>query len=174
MPNHRVAALMVKLFRRNYRRLRRAFLYRNPIAGKIVELMGNKGKISEMTFDLDNPYIATFLKSRFLFKTYEDGAEQLISDYVDPELPVVEFGGCIGVISCLTNRQLRNKQEHVVIEAQPHLIKTLAENRDQNHCEFKVINAALAYGADEVEFWINPSFFWATESELKPVKEENS
>ena len=32
-----------------------------------------------MKFDLNNPYIETFLKCRFLFNTYESGAEELES-----------------------------------------------------------------------------------------------
>lgn len=135
------------------------FFYRNWVAGKIVEILGNKGRIRGLTFCLANPYIATFLKSRFLFHTYEGGAEELLSNHLNPALPVVEFGACIGVISCLTNRVLNNPRHHVVVEAQPHLIPTLAKNRDQNNCHFDIINAALAYGSDTVNFWINPSYF---------------
>lgn len=135
------------------------FFYKNALAGRLVELLGNRGRVAGMTFDLDNPYIATFLKSRFLFRTYEDGAEELISRHLNSALPVIEFGGCIGVISCLTNRALNDPKQHIVVEAQPFLIKTLETNRDQNQCQFKVTHAALAYGSDSVDFWINPNYF---------------
>jgi FkbM family methyltransferase len=135
------------------------FFHNNWPAGKIIELMGNKGHLGELTFDLSNPHIQTHLKSRFLFHTYEDGHDKSISHYLNPELPVVEFGGCIGVVSCFTNRLLKDPQRHVVIEAQPFLIPTLEKNRDQNGCQFKIINAAVAYRSDYVDFWINPVSF---------------
>ena len=55
--------------------------------------------------------------------------------YVDPNLPVIEFGGCIGVISCLTNKKIKDKKKHIVVEAQPYLIETLKKNRNNNDCK---------------------------------------
>ena len=135
------------------------FFHKNWPAGKIIELMGNKGHLAGLTFDLNNPYIQTHLKSRFLFHTYEDGHDKMISRFLNPKLPVVEFGGCIGVVSCFTNRLLEDPQQHVVIEAQPFLIETLEKNRNQNGCSFEIINAAVAYGSEFVDFWINPTSF---------------
>ena len=150
---------MLKRIRAKYKDIKWWFFYQNWFAGKIIELLGNEGEIAGLKFDLDNPYIATFLKSRFLFKTYEYGSQLLISKYVNPCLPVVEFGGCIGVMSCLMNRLLENPSDHVVVEAQPFLIDTLRKNRDRNSCQFEIIHAALAYGSDSVEFWIHPRYF---------------
>jgi len=135
------------------------FLHKNWLAGKIVEVLGDTGKLNGLSFDLSNPYISTFLKSRFLFKTYESGTVRTLREYLDAELPVVEFGGCIGVVSCLTNRALTYPIEHVVVEAQPFLIETLQANRDYNNCQFQIIHGALAYGSREVDFWISPRYF---------------
>ncbi|WP_340106943.1 FkbM family methyltransferase [Rhodohalobacter sp. 8-1] len=140
-------------------RLHRWFFYTNWPAGKLVEWRGNKGFIGGMEFDLSNPHIATFLKGRFLFNTFEPGTHELIRKYLNPDLPVVEIGGCIGVSACLSNRKLRNSQNHIVVEAQPNMLETLRKNRNTNQCDFEIIHAALAYGTDEVDFWISPRYF---------------
>lgn len=135
------------------------FFYKNWPAGKIVEWKGDRGFIDGLEFDLSNPHIATFLKGRFLFNTFEPGTHELIRKYLNPALPVVEIGGCIGVSACLSNRKLRDSLKHIVIEAQPNLIDTLRKNRDSNQCDFEIIHAALAYGTDKVDFWISPKYF---------------
>lgn len=145
---------LVAFWRDVGRWLRQRYFYQNWLAGKFVELAGNTGWVEGLRFDLNNPYIAAELKARFLFHTYEEGAHELITRYVQPHLPVIEFGGCIGVISCLTNRVVDNPRDHVVIEAHPGLVGTLEKNRNLNHCEFQIIHAALAYGKDRVSFWL--------------------
>ena len=152
-------------------KFRKKHLSSHLIAGRIIEIFGNKGYVSDMVFDLNNPYIETFLKGRFLFKTYESGAERLISMYVNPNLPVIEFGGCIGVISCLTNRKIKNKTEHIVVEAQPYLIETLKKNRDNNNCKFKIIHAALAYESKIIDFWINKKYFIGNSTKIRSDEE---
>tara|TARA_Y100001970_G_scaffold16512_1_gene18566 strand:+ start:1174 stop:1962 length:789 start_codon:yes stop_codon:yes gene_type:complete len=156
-----------KKIKKSTRRFRKGFFIRNWLAGRIIEILGNKGYVSGMKFDLKNPYIETFLKCRFLFNTYESGAEELIKNHVKSNLPVIEFGGCIGVISCLTNKKLKNKNNHIVVEAQPYLIDTLKKNRDENNCHFKIIHAALAYNAQIVDFWINKKFFIGNSTKIR-------
>lgn len=135
-------------------RLRRATSW-NRAAGFWIEFAGNRGRTRGLQFDLDNPYISTALKSRFLFGTWEVTAARMVDRYLPADQPVIEFGGCIGGTSCLANRRLLRRDQHVVVEAHPGLIDTLRKNRDLNDCEFDVIHAALAYGAETVEFTIS-------------------
>ena len=53
---------------------------------------------------------------------------------------IVEFGGGIGVISCLANRRIGQRDRHIVVEANPHLIPLLEKNRSLNRCAFTVVN----------------------------------
>ena len=71
---------------------------------------------------------------------------------LEPSLPVVELGGCLGVVACLTNRRLMRPDRHVVVEAHPDLISVLRTNRDGNGAGFEIVHAALAYRQDRVEF----------------------
>jgi FkbM family methyltransferase len=74
---------------------------------------------------------------------------------------VVELGGCIGVVACITNRLLTDPKAHIVIEANPSVVPLLEENRVLNHCKFEVVNAAIAYGIESIAFtpardwWVN-------------------
>ena len=91
-------------------------------------------------------------KLDLMFKIYEVEERRLVSKHVDPRLPVVELGGCLGVVACITNKILENPKLHVVVEANPLAIPLLAEIRDSNQCKFEILNAAVAYGAPTVTF----------------------
>src|ERR1051325_201510 len=98
------------------------------------------------------------MKSRFVLNQYERPEREAITRYLDPSLPVVEFGACIGVVSCLTNKKLGNPQQHVVVEANPHLVPLLNKNREANHCEFTILHRAVGYGSNEIEFHLGGTF----------------
>ena len=94
----------------------------------------------------------TPMKLALVRNEYEDFERQAVLRYVRPEYPVVELGGCIGVVSCITNRILRNPKMHVVVEPSPNVIPFLQSNRDANHCEFEILNRAIAYDRPSVTF----------------------
>jgi len=126
--------------------------------GKLVELMGNVVRVENCQFSVNSPAISTPLKTRFLFDNYEKPERELLSTYLDPLRPVVEFGGGIGVIACLANKRLVSPEHHVVVEADPNLVRLLAENRDRNGCRFKILHGALAYGSESVTFYQETTF----------------
>ena len=86
---------------------------------------------------------------------YEEPERKALAKFVQPELPVIELGACIGVVSCLTNRRLRAPEKHVVVEANPALLPLLEQNRARNDCQFTVVNAAVSYGAYSIEFGVD-------------------
>jgi FkbM family methyltransferase len=83
---------------------------------------------------------------------YEEPERKALGKFLDPELPVVELGACIGVISCLTNRRLRKPENHVVVEANSALLPLLEQNRARNACRFKIVHAAVSHGAETITF----------------------
>jgi FkbM family methyltransferase len=84
---------------------------------------------------------------------YEKPERAAIKRFLKRELPVIELGGSIGVIACVTNRALADPRRHVVLEADPDLIPRLMENRSLNRCGFEILNRAVGYGAAEVSFF---------------------
>lgn len=137
-------------------RLRRGRSWcRNQLVGHVVELCGNSWKLDGLRFSFDTPAISRTIKSRFVWGTYEDRERKLIARHVRPDLPVIEGGGSIGVISCLTNRLLKRPADHIVIEANPELIGILTKNRDLNGCKFDITCAALDQHGPTVTFYLH-------------------
>jgi FkbM family methyltransferase len=133
--------------------------YQNShLVGKLIETMGNRIRVEGMKFSLDSPVIETFHKGSFFFGIHESAARALLNQWLPENLPVVEFGGGIGVVSCLANRKLTRPESHVVIEANPNLIPLLQQNRDRNGCRFQILHKALAYETESVAFCVHSHF----------------
>ena len=137
---------------------RKLWRHENWFFGKWVELTGNRFKIDDLVFGLDDPTIRTASKSQFLFNLYEQPEIALVKKYVQPDVPIIELGGCIGVVSCVANRLLTNSTQHIVLEANPAVLDALKANRDRNGCHFRVEHAALGYASANVEFYVNSGF----------------
>ena len=117
------------------------------------------------TFDAGRlPHVS--IKLALLNKTYEDFERRAVLQYLRPEIPVIELGGCIGVVACITNKLLNNPADHVVVEANPNVLSHLNENRTANHCQFEVLNAAIAYDRESVTF-VPSMDFWGSSLEQK-------
>lgn len=154
-----VAGVLVTHKLGRYRGEVRRWLWQdNWWVGKLIEAGGDLVRIEGCRFSVRNPAIPTAAKSRFLFDRYEPSERAAIKKFLDPSLPVVEFGGSIGVVACLTNRRLRDPARHVVVEANPDLIPLLEKNRELNGCRFAVLHRAVAYGGPTVTFHQNDDF----------------
>ena len=57
---------------------------------------------------------------------------------------VLELGGCLGVVSTVVNKKLKNPEAHIVVEANPKLMRHLRHNKKLNDCKFKIENALVA------------------------------
>ena len=86
---------------------------------------------------------------------YEEPERKALQRFLDPELPVIELGACVGVVSCLTNRRLRRPEKHVVVEANPALLPLLEENRARNDCRFEIVHAAVSHGTETITFHVD-------------------
>jgi hypothetical protein len=83
---------------------------------------------------------------------YEASERQAVARYLRRDIPVIELGGSMGVVACVTNKLLKNPTAHVVVEANPLAIPQLELNRKLNGHRFEIVNCAIAYGADSVTF----------------------
>jgi FkbM family methyltransferase len=121
--------------------------------GRVVEWRGNIVSLDSCIFSVRNPVIGTATKSLFSLDGYEKSERDLLKRYLNRSGAVVELGGAVGVVACVTNKMLQYPHRHVVVEANPDLIGVLQESRERNGCGFTVLNRALAYGGDEVIFY---------------------
>jgi FkbM family methyltransferase len=83
---------------------------------------------------------------------YELPERRAVKQHLRRDLPVVELGGALGVVACITNKLLEHPTAHVVVEANPLAIPQLTLNKESNHCEFEIMNRAIAYETDAVTF----------------------
>jgi FkbM family methyltransferase len=128
--------------------------YKVRFIGRVVELFGNRIRIDGMTFSVDSPQLSTGDKGVLTFGLHEMEERALLKRWMPSDLPVLEFGGGMGVVSCLLNRKLENPSRHVVVEANPEMIPLLEHNREINGLNFTVINKAIAYDADYIDLSI--------------------
>lgn len=138
------------------------------IEGRWIEITGNKATLDGLVFDLSAPAIRTDLKSYFRRGEYEAGERRLAIKYLPRDVPLIELGGCVGVVSCLINRHLHNPSQHWVLEANPAMIAPLQVNRDRNRASFQVVNAALAYAGQFVDFEVSDAFVASRVSRSTP------
>jgi len=134
------------------------FQVNNPVVGRAVELLGDRVWMDGLTYSVATPQITRGHKSTLAFGLHEMEERELIRRWLPPDIPVIEFGGGLGVVSCLTNRKLSDPSRHIVVEANPAMIGVLERNRDLNGCRFQIVNKALAYGTDFIELDVDAEF----------------
>jgi FkbM family methyltransferase len=112
---------------------------------------GNCALLDGCLFELDGlePGIARLL----LLGDYEFPERAAVSAFVDSQTPVIELGACMGVVSCLTNRKLKNTDRHVAVEANPAMIDVLRRNAARNQCRFSILARAVGY--DDAPFYVS-------------------
>ena len=115
--------------------------------GRFVGMPTDIVRLEDCKFTLDETFLPANVVDLLLENHYEEPERDALKEFLDPDLPVIELGACLGVISCLTNRRLRQPEKHVVVEANPTLVPMIEQNRERNGCRFRIVNAAVSYGA---------------------------
>lgn len=123
--------------------------------GRFVGMPTDIVRLDGCKFTIDKRYVPTNVVDLLISNRYEGPERRTLKDFLDPAVPVVELGGCIGVVACLTNRLLQRPDKHVVVEANPRLLPILRRNRDRNGCRFSIDHAALSYDAATIPFRVN-------------------
>lgn len=98
-------------------------------------------------FTVPRELTTTAFRSRFWFDLYEREERTLI-EHLPADATVLELGGCLGVVSCITNARLTDRTKHVVAEANPQLIGWIERNRDRNGAGFAVEHAMVSRRSD--------------------------
>jgi FkbM family methyltransferase len=102
-------------------------------------------------------FFEVFPETRDLMLTgyYENEEREAIKRYLSSDQPVIELGGSQGVVACITNRVLKAKTSHIVVEANPNVIPLLTGNRDRNRCKFEVVHGAVGPPGETITFFCN-------------------
>ncbi|RYE28257.1 MAG: FkbM family methyltransferase [Sphingobacteriales bacterium] len=85
---------------------------------------------------------------------YESAEMRLIPKYINPDLPVIELGASLGIVSSRAIACIKSSTSYICIEANPHLIPYIEENVKRHNpgkATVTIENLAIAYnGADSV------------------------
>jgi len=97
------------------------------------------------------------IKHQLVSGDYEREEFALATDWVSPDHPVIELGGCLGVVSAHLRRLLRPDVELITVEANPKLIDACRANatRPAPSAPTRIVCAAVAYGCQTVAFHLN-------------------
>lgn len=101
-------------------------------------------KTENMSFALPFTKMPISFRSRFYFDAYEVGERTLAKSYLEEQDSIFELGGCIGIVSCVCNKLLKDPSRHVVVEANPELIPWIAENKMINDAKFQIEQGLLS------------------------------
>jgi FkbM family methyltransferase len=135
-----------------------------------VMAKGNNKKVrlDKCTFNLEGVADGS-TRIELITNRYEAPERRAIARHLRRHLPVVELGGSMGVVACVTNKLLHKPTAHLVVEANPLVIPLLELNRALNSSQFEIVNRAIAYGTDSVTF--RPSTNMAGSSLVRPGNE---
>src|SRR6185436_18924272 len=114
------------------------------LSGLIFDLRGGCYRTDGCQFSIPRNLTSLGYRSCFLRDTYEKEERELIKNLVRSNDSVLEFGACLGVVSCVTNKLLADKTKHVVVEANPLVIPSLYRNRELNQAGFLVEHCAIS------------------------------
>jgi FkbM family methyltransferase len=135
-----------------------------PFFGLIFDLKGGRFKADGCVFIIPKNITTFEFRACFLTGAYEADERMLVRKYILPEDGVLELGACLGIISCITNKLLRNPIRHLVVEANPYCIPAIHQNRNLNQAGFLVENCAVSNQV-EVNFFINPTYITGSTKE---------
>ncbi|MBD0403393.1 FkbM family methyltransferase [Flammeovirga sp. EKP202] len=113
-------------------------------AGFIFDFIQKEFRTNGNVYTIPKELTSRFFRGAFTLGWYEKQEREFIPKYLDKNASVLELGGCIGVVSCVINGVLNERNKHVTVEANPFLIQHLEHNKERNHCGFHVENRIVA------------------------------
>ncbi|MEX1114484.1 MAG: FkbM family methyltransferase [Akkermansiaceae bacterium] len=128
-----------------------------PFLGLIFDLRGGRFRVDGCEIEVPKNLTTRTYRGCFMIGDYEAEERALIKRFLRPEDTVLELGACIGAVSCTTNKLLKDKSRHVVVEGNPKLIPSLEKNKSINHSGFTILNRAASQ-EENVTFYINEEF----------------
>lgn len=115
-----------------------------PFLGAVFDLKGGRFRTDGCSFEIPKEPATRPLRYRFLLHTYEARELKMVRQFVRPDDRVLELGGCLGVVSCVTNRRLRAPAHHVVVEPTPAGVMAMRRNREINRASFQIESCAVS------------------------------
>ncbi len=124
----------------------------HPLVGKLIYNI-SFGRIFNLRwkgfrFYVPSLYTNPTIQASIFWGFYESAEIRLIHKYLRKDLPVIELGGSLGIVSSHIVSRLDKDTSVTVIEANPNLISTIARNvkrHNINNTKVKILNKAIGY-----------------------------
>lgn len=126
----------------------------SPIIGKVLVILFNKRipclRYPNFRFLVPVKYSNATIHASIFWGIYESAEIRLIKKYLNPDLPVIELGGSLGVNSSFIVNKLNKNSFLTIVEANPYLISNIrrnVEHYNKNEIYFEIINKAIGYSS---------------------------
>ena len=130
--------------------LRRMWYQDRSWIGRLVAISGNSVVVDGCRFTLAHPLVTDTMRARIVRGRYERSERELLQVWLNPDAPVVECGGGIGIVATLINRRLTRPERHLVVEANPFLLPAIEQQKRLNGAAFTILNGAIDYSGRQV------------------------
>ena len=138
-------------------RLFRGFIYKLITSGPVARVVGRVFK--KAPFDRNGPVVLPSsadyqLVSSVIFNVYEYPERVLIKKYLPPDIPCIELGSSLGIISREILRKLNRESRLFSVEAMPGLVDLahININHAANATRYMLKQAAIDYNGPTVTF----------------------
>jgi len=128
-----------------------------PVLGLVFDLRGGRFRVDGCEIEVPKELTTRTYRGCFMSGDYEAEERALIKRYLRQEDSVLELGACIGAVSCTTNKLLKDKSKHVIVEGNPKLIPYLEKNKTINGSGFTILNRAASQ-EESVTFYLSEQF----------------
>lgn len=135
-------------------RLRHA---RHYIDGLLFDWFDKEYRTDGLVFTIPKHATRLAHRARFRHDTHERDEREMAKRHIPADATVLELGACLGVVSCVINRLLKDSRRHVAVEPNPQLIGVMEENRRRNGCGF-LIEQALVSRSSDGTFYLSDCF----------------
>lgn len=130
--------------------IRRAWYQDRSWVGRLVVFTGNTVAIDGCRFTLAAPLVTNAMRARIVRGRYERSERELLSAWLNPNAPVIECGGGLGIVATLINRRLTRPEQHLVVEANPYLLPVIERQKRLNQAAFTTLNSAIDYSGRQL------------------------
>jgi len=96
------------------------------------------------------------LKNRLKNQVWEKKEVDALS-HISKDACVLELGACIGIVASVLNKQLTDPTKQVSLEPNPKLIEQLTRVRNDNNCQFHIVNSFIDTEIHHQKFSLHPN-----------------
>lgn len=119
----------------------------------------------------DSTLLNEDLKNRLRTNVWEEN-EVRAAKYISENACVLELGGCLGIASLAINKRLANPKAHIVLEPNPKLIPHMERIRDDNGCQYEIVQSFISTVNETMPFSLHPNHIMGGQLGSRPGYEE--